>query len=111
MQSIVQSNDPLLPVEAKQWDGGTDIWLRKDIQGPITEQEDGIDQTYYEADEAFLRTPEHIDAETINADFEKFWARACAYDPQAQNERVTEADMLEMLSDFDFRLILIELGV
>ena len=111
MQSIVRSNEPLSPVEARKWEGGTDVWLRKNIKGPLTEQVEGLTCTYYEADEAFFRTPEQIDADTVSADFEKFWARACAYDPQTQNEKVTDADVLEMRADIDYRLILVELGV
>lgn len=111
MQNIVRSNAPLLPVEAKQFRGGTDIWLRKDIQGPLIETIEGLENTYYEAKEAFLRTSETLDAETVEAYFEKFWERAVAYDPNPKNEKFSDADVLEMLSDFDYRLILLELGV
>lgn len=111
MQSVVRSVEPLSPVEAKPWNGGTDVWLRKNIRGPLTEQVEGHTCTYYEADEAFLRTPEQLEAEAINADFEQFWEQAIEYDPQAQDERVTQGDMLEMLADVDYRLCLLELGV
>ena len=39
MIDFVRSSEPLSPVRAvARAGGGTDIWLRKNIQGPLTEQ-------------------------------------------------------------------------
>ncbi len=94
----VKSSEPLQPVKVVQRPGsGTDIWLRRNITGPLTEEsEEGFTNAYYEAEEAFLRTTEPISAEKIEADFDGFWSRAAAYDPHlppsSDKERIAQLE-------------------
>lgn len=94
MLDKVQSSEPLLPVRAaRRNDGkGTDVWLRKNIQGPLTDTVEGLDCTYYTADEAFIRLDDAVSVEAVEADFESYWQRAEAYDPhapaQTQEDRI-----------------------
>lgn len=84
MLDIVKSNEPLQPVKVvRRADGGTDVWLRKNIKGPLTEEEsvEGLSVAYYEADEAFIRLSEAVSAEEVEASFDAFWEQAAAYSP------------------------------
>lgn len=111
MLDFVRCSEPLQPVKAVQRPGsGTDIWLRRSITGPLTEEsEEGFSNVFYEAEEAFLRTEESVSAEDVEVDFDGYWERALAYDPdkpaptdkeriaqlEAQNAMLTEC-LLEM---------------
>lgn len=111
MLDIVRCSEPLSPVRtARRTDGGTDIWLRKNIKGPLTEEsEEGFSNAFYEAEEAFLRTEDAVSMEDVEADFDGYWQRAAAYAPnrptptekeriaqlEKQNELLTEC-LLEM---------------
>lgn len=84
MLDKVKSSDTLLPVRVVQRsDGGADVWLRKNIEGPLTEPDsgEGFNSTYYEADEAFIRLAETVSTEDVEAAFDAYWEQAAAYDP------------------------------
>ncbi|MBO5568405.1 MAG: hypothetical protein J6A79_05670 [Clostridia bacterium] len=86
MLDNVRANDVLLPVEVIPWDGGTDIWLRRNIQGPLTDEtEEGLSGTYYVAEEVFLRVMDRaLTKEEVEADFDRFWILGEAYDPRKE---------------------------
>ena len=114
MLDCVRCSEPLLPVKAvRRTDGGTDIWLRKNMKGPLTEQsEEGLSNAFYEADEAFLRVAAEVTELEVSKEFERYWELAMMYTPQSpREEAVSQADMLEMMTDLDCRLIMVELGV
>ena len=114
MLDCVRCSEPLLPVKAvRRTDGGTDIWLRKNMKGPLTEQsEEGLSNAFYEADEAFLRVATEVTEQDVSKEFDRYWELAMMYTPQSPGEEaVSQADMLEMMTDLDCRLIMVELGV
>lgn len=94
----VRSSEPLQPVKVVQRpESGTDIWLRRSITGPLTEEsEEGFTNAYYEAEEAFLRTSELVSDEEVEADFDGFWRRAATYDPNlppvSDKERIAQLE-------------------
>lgn len=111
MLDFVRCSEPLSPVRtAQRADGGTDIWIRKNIKGPLTEEsEEGFSNAFYEAEEAFLRTGKAVSVADVEADFDGYWALAVTYSPnepsptdkeriaqlEAQNAMLTEC-LLEM---------------
>ena len=98
MLDCVRCSEPLLPVKAvRRTDGGTDIWLRKNMKGPLTEQsEEGFSDVYYEAEEAFLRVEETVSAEDVEAAFDSYWGKAADYDPHVpmptDKERIAQLE-------------------
>ena len=100
MLDKVKSSDALQPVRVVQRsDGGTDVWLRKNIEGPLTETDsvEGFHHTYFEADEAFIRLAETVSAQDVEAAFDTYWERAAAYDPHTP--AMTDKDRIAALED------------
>lgn len=98
MLNYVRCNEPLLSIRtARRTNGGTDIWIRRNIKGPLTdESEEGLSHAYYEAEEAFLRTDKAIGTADVEADFDGYWALAVAYNPYApiptDKERIAQLE-------------------
>lgn len=73
-------------------DGLADVWLRQSIAAA----EDG-----YTADEAYMRTD--ATAEAIAADFDQWFARAAAWQPQTASTVPDEgADLRRLRADVDY---------
>lgn len=85
MQYVVESPLPLDAVEVSVLpDGGTDIWLRKNISQEDRTDENGTEQTIYTADEVYLRSSEKIDGNNAAERFDELWAIGTGYNPQSR---------------------------
>lgn len=89
MISIVHSYEVLQPVRVVQLpNGSTDIWLRQNIQGPLTEvSEEGFSNTFYTADEGYLRSSDIVTEEQVEINFDAFWDEAERYDPNSSRPK------------------------
>lgn len=98
MIDFVRSSEPLSPVRTiARAGGGTDIWLRKNIRGPLTEQSgEDFSSPFYEAEEAFLRAEGTVSAEDVEAAFDNYWDKAAEYDPHVpmptDKERIAQLE-------------------
>lgn len=100
MLDKVKSNNALQPVRVVQRsDGGADVWLRKNIKGPLTEMDsvEGLSCTYYEADEAFIRLAYSVSEEEVQAVFDSYWEQAAEYDPHMPP--LTERERIKRLEE------------
>lgn len=81
-------------------EGGTDVWLRQNVNHVQLPQE-GTEENQaggekWTADEAYMRTQEAVTAEEIQADFAAWWEKAAAFGSQGEDrsleERVTDIE-------------------
>lgn len=97
MLDRLRSHDALQPVKAiARGGGGTDVWIRKNIVGPLTDASvEGFSDGFFEADEAFIRLPTAVSEADVLADFDTYWEMAVAYQPQTRMP--TQAERIEAL--------------
>ena len=82
MRSQVESPYPIDPVVVSPLpDGGTDIWLHRDITQITKGDDTSVPQTVYTADEVYLRADTVIDLAEATARFDELWATGTSYDP------------------------------
>ncbi len=111
MNCVAESMLPMAAVEVKSLSNGqTDVWLRRDMQGPIERMgEDGIASQVYTANEAYMRINRAMTQGEAEADFETLWPEAVEYRPGADKQPTpaeqwqtdTDAALVELASVLD----------